>query len=194
MTRLGACLKRQVDRYCGKTPRDVRVEEALGITVAEFSDVPSPGLVTDLTIGLSAHRLDQKVGKRPIRHELLTCVDQAYARLPWAEVLMAVGKSVIEEGVALERGQVLGPAGPLFPEDKSATVSALLGSSPAFFPAEFGEFECEGETLVIVELIPITETEAAWIQRRGWSAFFDRVNEGDLDISNIRRDAVPTLT
>lgn len=190
--KLGACLKKHVDRFCGKKPSDVRVEASLGVTVAKFSDVPRKGLVTELTIGLSGRRLEQPRGGRPLRHELLTCVDRAYAGLPWVEVLLAVAKGAIEDSKAFERGQVLGPAGALFPEEPAVSATALLCSSPAFFPPEFGEFECDGEAIVIVELVPITSGEAEWIRQNGWSSFFDRVNSGEVNILDLRRGASAT--
>lgn len=184
----GKCLRAHVAKYCGDFPARAFRDEAMGVSVAAFADTPDAGLHTFLTVGVSGHVLSQRVSDRPLRVELLVCVDKKYATLPWQEVLLAVAKGLIESHVPPMRGEVLGPAGPLFPEASWSHATALLCSEPAFYPVEFSEVICDGTTIVFVELIPITSSEADWIRERGWSAFFDRVNRGEVDICDLARE------
>ena len=183
---IGTRLREHVDRYCGQSPSGVVAEDSVGLKVATFRDTPDKGLMTALTVGLSGHELSQ-TGARKLRQELLVCVDQDYAGLPWAEILFAVGKKVIENHKALLRGEVLGPAGPLFPEATWCNATALICSGPAFFDREFAELTIDNEIIVFVELIPITTLEARAIVQEGWRAFFDQVNDGTINILDLRR-------
>jgi len=186
VTAVGDCLRQHIDRYCGPKPSGLHREERLGISVARFDDLPDRGLITSITIGLAAHLLGQKSG-RGIRQELMTCADERYAHLPWHEILLAVGKQILDRDAALMRGEVIGPAGPLFPEATWSHVTALMCTSPTMFDEDFGETICDDNPLVIVELVPITSGEAQWIRKNGWSAFFDRVNAGEVDIFDLAR-------
>jgi hypothetical protein len=179
-------LRRHIDEYCGSSPSALLVEEGLGIRVATFEDTPTPGLVTSITIGLSGHVFDQRSGKK-LRQELMTCVDRRYQDLPWGEVLLSAGKIALSRHTAFMLGEVIGPAGPLFPEAPWCKATALLCSLPAFFDPEFAEIDLGDSPMVFVELIPITSAEAEWVQHHGWSAFFDRVNRGEIDILNLSR-------
>lgn len=180
-------LKKHVDSFCGPAPSALFVEENLGVRVATFADTPEPGLVTSLTLGISGHVLTQPLSGTKIRQELLTCVDAKYRELPWHEVLLATAKVLLERHTAIRLGEVLGPAGALFPEVRWCNATALLCAPPAFFDADFSEPTFDEISMIFAELIPITTSEAEWVQRFGWSAFFDRVNAGEIDILNLRR-------
>lgn len=185
---IGEKLRAHIDGHLGTTPSGLVIEERLGIRVATFDDMPSPGLVTSVTIGVSGHELKQVVSQRTLRQELMTCVDRKYGDLPWHEVLLSVAKDVVTHHAALMLGEVLGPGGLLFPETQKCTATALLCAPPAFFDDDFSEIELDDRTsMVIVELMPITSEEASWVKRHGWSAFFDRVNSGKIDIMNLSR-------
>jgi hypothetical protein len=186
MNTLGDCLRQHIDRYCGVTPDACYREDRLNVGVARFDNVPEQELVTSITVGLSAHRLKQDSG-REIRQELMFCVDRRYSELLWHEILFAVCKQVVDRGGALSRGEVIGPAGPLFPEASWCRMVAAVCTSPTMFDEAFGETTCGNDTLVVVELVPITGNEAGFVKRLGWSALFDRVNTGHLNIFDLTR-------
>src|SRR5712691_8664472 len=183
----GERLKRHIEEYCGTSPSKVIFEETLGVRVFSFVDTPTSGLDTSVTIGLSGHLLDQG-GGGSIRQELVSSVDQKYNELPWHQVLLSAGKILLSQHTAFLLGQVLGPAGPIFPEAPWCKATALLCSPPAFFDSDFDEFEFDGIATVFVELTPITTAEAEWIKRHGWSKFFERVNNGEIDILDLSRN------
>lgn len=185
-TDLGTCLKQHIDRYLGPTPSAITAESRHGLRAATFDDAPEPKLKTILTIGLSGHLLHQQSG-RDIRQELMATFDRRFGSLPWAEVLLAAATVIVQRHTPVQRGEVLGPAGPLFPEAPWCHATALLCTPPSFFGEEFSEPEFEEERIVFVELIPITTEEAEWIGAQGWSKFFDRVNRDEINILDLQR-------
>jgi hypothetical protein len=188
MDLLGDRLRHHIDMHLGATPSSVAIEETLDVQAARFDNVPSTELVTSITIGVSGHVLRQAMTKTTIRQELMTCVDQRYADLPWHEVLFSAAKIVLARHTAFLLGEVVGPAGPLFPEAPWCTATALLCAPPAFFDSVFSEIELDnGTPMVFVELIPITTAEAKWVKDHGWSMFFEKVNGGEVDIMDLTR-------
>ena len=164
------------------------VEDSLHVHVATFDNVPDSGLMTTITVGVSAHELQQAVSRTAMRQELVTTVDRRYRALPWHEIVMAVAKEMLEKHEALMFGQVLGPRGPLFPEARWCKATALLVGLPAFFDADFAEPELDNDAVIIAELIPITTTEADSIKQFGWTSFLDRVDSGEINVLDLERD------
>jgi hypothetical protein len=193
----GYILKKHIDYYCGTEPEKFYKEDTTEIGVAKFIDIPDKGLVTYLTIGLSAHILNQKKSQTKIRQELLVCIDKNYDYLPWETILFSGAKIILDSETAMklgndshtafQLGQVIGPGGPLFPEFPGLRSTALLCSYPAFFDEEFFEIDGMDTPLVLVELIPITSNESSYIHRKGWSTFFDKVNSGEINILDLKR-------
>lgn len=182
----GDVLKEHVDRFCGDNPDEVFHDRVTGIKVAKFSDVPDKGLVTFLSVGLSGHFLEQGSG-RHIKQEFLITVDDLYSDLPVEDVIFTLIKIVLDSHHALKQGEVIGPLGPLFEDNKYANLAAVICSYPAFFPDEFSFFECMGETTVFVELIMITKKESDYARVKGWSAFFDKIDSGEINILDLSR-------
>jgi hypothetical protein len=120
----GQRLKRKVETQLGTAPSRIFLEETSRVFVATFVDTPASGLDTSITVGLSAHVLDQEASGRPIRQELMSSVDRKYGELPWHEVLPSAGKIVLGRHTAFKL--VLGPAGPLFSEAPWCKATALL--------------------------------------------------------------------
>ena len=183
----GNLVREHVDRYLGPEPSRVFVDETLGIHVAFFVDKPDTGLLTSITIGLSGHALEQPASGRKIRQELMVCVDRRYRELAWREILLSAAKQILDRHTAVMLGEVMGPAGRLFPEAPWCNATALLVSLPTFFDADFAEVEFDEIPMVFAELIPITTSEAEWIHQFGWSAFFDRINSGEVNILDLDR-------
>lgn len=184
---LSDALRAHLDRFCGELPDELRVDEETGLRVVTFRDVPSEGLHSFLTIGLSGHALIQPNSKTTIRQELLICVDQQYAELPWQEPLAAVARAAVEQHRAFMRGEVLGPFGRIFPEQDEVTSTAFVCSAPAFFTEEFFELNAGEASVLFVELIPVTGREAERIRNNGADSFFEDVDSGRVDILDLTR-------
>jgi hypothetical protein len=154
---------------------------------AVFSDVPEFGLTTIITIGLSDNVLTQSKSGKGIRQELLFCVRNEYVFLPWHEILLGVAGNVKKSGDALLRGELIGPAGRLFPEFDRCRLTALLVSAPAFFDGGFFELVSTDPVSVMVVLLPITDEEARFVAERGWWDFSGMIDNGQIDILDILR-------
>ncbi len=178
-------LRNHIDSFCGEEPDQFFKESSVGINVAKFNDVPDQGLTTFISIGFSSHLLMQDSGKN-IRQELLITVDNMHSDLPIEEIIFSVSKLMLNSHKAVMHGQVIGPRGFLFPEEKKIHLTSLLCSYPAFFPEDFSFFENENVT-VFVELIPTLTSEAKLVNKEGWSKFFDKIDEGEIDILNYYR-------
>ena len=181
-------LKKHVDHYCGSEADGFYKEDTTMTSVAKFIDVPDKGLVTYLTIGLSAHILNQEKSRTRIRQELLVCIDTNYDYLAWEKILFSVASIILKNHNALLLGQVIGPGGLLFPEFPNLKLTSLLCTYPAFFDEEFCEIDHMDDPMVFVELIPISTNEAGYIRKEGWSSFFNKVNSGEINILDLKRD------
>ena len=182
-------LEKHIDQYCGKNPSGFFKEENLRLNVARFRNVPDNGLSTYISIGMCLHGLKQNVSGIKIRQELLFCVADKYDHLPWHEIIFSVGSKILQDHNAVMLGQVIGPWGPLFPELHISNLTALICSYPAFFDEDFCEIELKKEDgpIVFVELIPITTKEANFISNDGWSAFFEKIDNCEIDILDLER-------
>jgi hypothetical protein len=151
--------------------------------VVEFADRPSKGATTYATLGLSDTPLPQASGPA-IRQELVF----ACRRSNWkeaADLLSLVVTDVRGRGRSLDRGEVLGPAGPLFPK---SPFEALYCAPPVYYPDALGFLDgVAGSPLVIVWLLPITRAEAKFVEQRGWPAFEDLLEQQDLDLTDLDR-------
>jgi hypothetical protein len=184
---LADALRTHLDRFCGKQPDELKLDEESRLRVVTFRDVPSEGLHSFLTIGLSGHTLIQPNSGTPIRQEILICVDQAWATLPWQEPLAGVARAAAEEHRALMRGEILGPFGRIFPEQEEVSPTAFVCSAPAFFPDGFFELDAGGDSVLFVELIPITDREVERIRGQGAESFLEEVDSGRVDILDLAR-------
>ena len=174
-------------RYCRPEPTTFYREQTTGLGAAVFTNIPDRGLTTVITIGLSDHVLTQSKSGRGVRQELLVCVRSEFVFLPWHEILFGVAARLMRSGAALLRGDVIGPAGLLFPESKECHSTALLASVPAFFDGGFLEIVSTEPVSVMVELLPITTEEAESIDKCGWWEFCAKIDNGDVDILDLRR-------
>ncbi len=181
-------IKGHIDFHCGNSPEDYFKEHGTDLSVAKFVNVPDNNFVTHLSLGLASHVLKQKKSGSKVRQELLICIKPEYEKLPWQDIIFSVGSLMMRDHNALMRGQVLGPRGLLFPERPKIKMTSLLCSYPAFFREEFCQVEQMDIPTFFVELIPITTAESKFISEKGWSKFFDRIDNGEVDILNLERE------
>ncbi len=182
-----ATLREHVERFCGGEPQCSFRDEDTALIVAKWVDAPAPGLDAWLTVGLSRYRLRQPCSGTLVRQELLCCCSAEWSHLRWEEVLLSIAGRVVASEKALMRGQLLGPAGPLFPEEPDLTVTALLCTPPAFFADDFAEYGPPDDVTLFVELIPVTNVECERVSSEGWSWFFSAADQGQIDILDLTR-------
>jgi hypothetical protein len=85
-----------------------------------------------------------------------------------AGILFQVAGMLVQRRAALQRGQVLGPAGPLFDH---GDLTALYVTTPLHLPPESEVLRTPGQHVVMAWLVPITDIEAAHVRTHGWRAF-----------------------
>jgi hypothetical protein len=151
--------------------------------VLRFVDVPMPGGTTFATLRVSDVEVSLPSGKG-VRQELLFCCRGAGQGKPIPGLLHVVGEDLLRAGRALARGDVIGPAGPLFP---GSNLTALYSSIPVVFPEQFHVWTGSSPATVFVWLIPITSSEAKLVHDQGWSMFEDLLEAKDPDLFDLNR-------
>ena len=97
------------------------------------------------------------------------------------------GKLSVQSSNGLQRGQLIGPAGPLFGH---GDLTALYTTAPSYLPHEAQIFHAPGYHVQIVWLVPITDAEAAYLHMHGWLAFEKVLEDHDLDLADLNRPSV----
>jgi Suppressor of fused protein (SUFU) len=156
------------------------------IKIAHFAGQPVVEADTWATLGLSRIELEQPSCR--IRQELVfTCYREFKDWRP-ADILHVVASDVGLNAKALLRGDVLGPAGPLF--DQASALEALYCAAPAaYFPDDFAEFGGTRPTTAFVWLVPLTVNEARFVREHGWSRFEDLLKDVDPDLLDLLRSS-----
>jgi hypothetical protein len=152
--------------------------------VLRFGRGSGPRTVSFSTLGLSAYGLQSPSTGREIRHELLMIVPEGLASGPVPGLLQQVGIDALTAGRALLRGDVIGPQGPLV---CGSAMEALYVGMPVYFPDEFATYVGNDLSIVIAWLIPISQSEASYIARKGWRSFENRLAADDPNLTDINR-------
>lgn len=179
-------LESHVLHFCGPTS-EAWAEDGSGILVGRYDGKPIPELTTFLTAGLSAQRLTQPSG-REISQELLCTTLSRYKHLPFQRLLLASAKLVLKEKRALQRGQLLGPLGPLFKE--APRLQGFYCGYPSYFEDEFIILD-RSPPIVFVELYPITVAEMEYVRSNGALPFEEAVESGGIDLLDMERPELP---
>jgi Suppressor of fused protein (SUFU) len=156
--------------------------------VVRFEDQPMKGTATFTTLGLSNVILGQH-SKSSIRLELVFCCYDRFITWDIPKLLTSIGNQILLSKEAYMRGQVLGPAGPLF---KDCSLEALYCARPVYFPETFQEYQSTNPSTFFVWLIPITKREATYVGLEGWSQFEDILVEKNPDLLDLERESVVT--
>lgn len=137
--------------------------------VAKFDQTPFRGSVGYCTIGLSSHDLECPLSKRSLRLEFVLLVREDSRSLGIPNTLQTVGVEMLRSGVAVLRGNIIGPRGRLWP---NSIFEGLYSTSPAYLPDGFADCELEdGRKCALVWLVPISRRECTYIASLGWAAF-----------------------
>jgi hypothetical protein len=146
---------------------------------------PVHGATTFVTLGLSDVELALPSGKG-VRQELVFCCYAKHETTAIPGLLKTVGEELLKSGKALARGDVLGPAGPLFDGD----LTAFYASLPVVFPKPLATWDGSVPPTVFVWLVPVTSDEANVVARQGWSEFETILEASDPDLLDLHRTSV----
>jgi hypothetical protein len=137
--------------------------------VFRFDDGPVPDTVTYSTIGLSEFTLKSPLSSMRTRFELIFATHVSFGDSYIPAMLHDIGVAAISRDRGYIRGEVLKLGGKLFP---GTNLESLYVTSPMYLPQEFGTVKTlDGDSCVIVWLLPITSDEAKLIGDKGWDAF-----------------------
>lgn len=153
--------------------------EKLPFPIWKFNHGPADGTVAFTTAGLSEHPLPSSSGGEVIRHELVIFgrEDERLDLLP--AILVQVGETILRAGRALLYGDVLGPCGPIIP---GSELTAFYVTGHAYMPDSFNVVhDDQGEHLILLWLIPITDGEAAFCREQGAEKFEAQIARVDPD-------------
>lgn len=141
-----------------------------------------PNVITYGTLGLSHHLF------QGIRQELFIMVDENENQSFFPSILHQVAMMAYSTHRPFLRGEVIGPYGPMIPDSK---MEAFYVAAPTYLPDEFHIYE-DGTPPPIVQvwLVPISSSEANYVQEHGWDAFEDLLVEKQPDLLSFMRDEV----
>jgi hypothetical protein len=118
---------------------------------------------------------------------MFACYDTGITPQKVSGLLATVALDSATTGRAIARGEVEGPAGPLF---DGSRLEALYASLPAYFPDAFAVCEQSEPPTHFLWMIPITRTEAAFVKSHGWSRFEDLLVKFDPDLLDLNRGEI----
>jgi Suppressor of fused protein (SUFU) len=139
------------------------------------------------TLGLSNHELLLRDGVTRGRQELLMLVDSTISLDPFANILYQVGAERIQQHEACLQGDVLGPRGKLL---DNSSMSAIYCASPVYFPDEFRWYTKDNVNILMLWLIPITDSESEYIKGNGWRAFEGLLANMEPNLTDPHRQSV----
>jgi len=160
------------EAHCGPILRGWSKGEAgrrLPVQMAVLDHSPVSGARVIATLGLSQHLLQLGESSHEVRLELMMMFRTAEGERNLPAVLSQVALGLLEDHRGVWHGEVLGPRGPLVP---GSTMSALCAAQPVYFPDSFAAFsDDELGRVVVVWLVPISESEARFVRSSGWRRF-----------------------
>ena len=141
-----------------------------------------PNVTTYGTLGLSHHMF------QGIRQEFFIMVDENENQSYFPSILHQVAMIAYSTHRPFLRGEVVGPYGPMIPDSK---MEAFYVAAPTYLPDEFHVYE-DGISSPIVQvwLVPISSSEANFVQKHGHGAFEDLLVKKQPDLLSFTRDEV----
>lgn len=155
--------------------------------VALFPHAPFEGATTFSTIGVSDYPLWNAEHKTFFQEAVIVAKKEfGVKNLPG--ILMQVADSLLDSEHLILRGEVIGPAGSLF---EGSDLEALYATSPVYFDEEFHVFKQSSEKeIIMVWLVPITKSEAAYVTEFGWKQFEELLEQVDPDLTDFHRESI----
>ncbi|MEV0718774.1 suppressor of fused domain protein [Asanoa sp. NPDC050611] len=158
-----------------------------GVQVAFFGpDVPFAGVTTVVTVGLWRRHLTV-AGAGAVHQELMMHVPNDDYPARAAGLLFQVAGELVRRQAGLRHGQVIGPAGPVFPGSR---MTALVATNPGYLPESFAVCRTESVPIVLTYLLPLTGGEAGVVRERGLPALERLFVAEDPDLTDPGRPEV----
>ncbi|WP_407316045.1 suppressor of fused domain protein [Pseudomonas sp. nanlin1] len=153
------------------------------IQIALFPDQPFEGAISYVTLGLSHHPLRMPDG-RDIRQEIIFCSWNDANPEHISSSILTFCEFMLSKHQPLLRGDVVGPSVPIF---AGTMMNSVYAAIPVIFP---DDLHLLGETeppTVLVWLIPLYETESAFVKQQGWRAFEQLMESKNPDLLDFNR-------
>jgi hypothetical protein len=177
-------LLRHLERTLGRFRQGYHYSEPEGVGFLEFTNQPVAGALTFTTFGVNHHLLRHPSGAL-IRQELLVCQYQPESSdqslLP---VLSVLATDLVSTHVAIPRGHVVGPNGPIVP---GSALEAFYFTEPLYYPEELFECSDREPPTFVLWAIPVSPQEAEFARRNGPDAFEDLLRSRDPDVLDLGR-------
>jgi hypothetical protein len=146
-----------------------------------YEGQPYEDCTTYVTVGVSDHPLHSRRSHCDERLEYMICAESKYDRKLMVAVLMGLAIRSMESRETVDIHGVWAGEGPV-----------VIGGSPLFehlYLTNPGHFAaaidlCEGAVppIKIVQVIPITSGERAFIEANGWEAFENKLDQQEIDL------------
>ncbi len=137
------------------------------------------------TNGLSEHILRLPENKT-VRIELIAQIKgNASDRKHLRKMLAYLANSILKDHLAPLRGEVASLPKEYF--EKSKIRNVYFTDAQSVYPAQLGNLKLNGESVVYVWVLPITETELEMIKNKGWTVFEDYLEISQIDLFNLYR-------
>ncbi|MFD0328257.1 suppressor of fused domain protein [Streptacidiphilus monticola] len=95
---------------------------------------------------------------------------------------------LLERSEAVLRGDVIGPRGVIVP---GSSLEAFYAAIPVYYDDAFAAADLEsGNRAVMVWMVPIGKSEAAFVAEFGWAAFESKLAEQDPDLLDLKRNEI----
>jgi hypothetical protein len=151
-----------------------------------FDNIPTEGVVTYSTLGLSRHILNMPRA-RQVRQELLFSVAIGVAEDDFTKLLAHVGDGILRKHEALLRGDLINLG---YSVAQGTRCDHLYVSLPVVFPDGLATCTDTTPPTVFAWLIPILPAEANFVAKFGWSEFESRLERSDPDLFDMGRSCI----
>ncbi|MBV1829708.1 suppressor of fused domain protein [Komagataeibacter sp. AV436] len=128
---------------------------------------------------------------RELHCELIFAAHQDGPTDDIVRMMLGVSELVGRSKDALLRGDVIRFTAPILP---GTLLTGLYCTMPAFCPSDFACLEPAGSgaPIVMIWLIPVYESEKAYIRAQGWRRFEDDLDRLDPDLLDLHRQPIGT--
>ncbi len=172
-------LERSLGRYEGKGR--VEPEWNVPFSVLRFDDVPSEGVATQVTFGLSDHIL---VGadRKERRQELLVSLRQADVAL---DLLVSTGMYLLGGHLALLEGETVS-----IPAELQGSLRHLVVAHPDHLDPALAQCDTPDFPVELVWLLPFAVAESHVAVEHGWRDLLDWIREEGADPFDLERPSL----
>ncbi|PLK42146.1 hypothetical protein C0V77_22440 [Emticicia sp. TH156] len=175
-----------IETYLGEiTTSFLLKNDKISIQALEFQNTPFPDVTTYLTLGVSKFDLHRNPEYK-FKQEYLFAAHKSFDRSEIASMLLTFSESIIEKGIALLRGEVIGEK----PLISNVRANSLYVSMPVFWEDDFYTFNGSTPPTIFVWLMPIMSEEYHFVKSNGWNAFEDKLEMVECDFWDLNRKPI----